>query len=152
MSSNSLAERDRRLTTVDYRILDHTGDAGVEFRAETLDSLFANAGVVLFDMICGAERIEPSGKCVISVDGGDYETLMFNFMAELIYQFDALKRVFSSFRVTEIDEARLIAEGFFEHYSPQRHGFKFAIKAVTMHQLTVKREKDGYYAKIIFDL
>lgn len=140
------------MTTVEYGILDHTGDAGVEFRSETLESLFETAGAVLFDMICGVERIEPSEKCIITIDGSDYESLMFNFLAELIYQFDALKRVFARFWVLEISETCLTIEGGFENYSREKHGFRFAIKAVTMHQLTVKREEKGYYAKIIFDL
>ncbi len=39
-----------------------------------------------------------------------------------------------------------------EPFDPKKHKFRLEIKAVTYHQLTVKKQGDKWFGRVIFDL
>ena len=39
-----------------------------------------------------------------------------------------------------------------ERFELSRHGLKTLLKAVTYHQLSVRRDRDGWVARVIFDI
>jgi SHS2 domain-containing protein len=72
-------------------------------------------------------------------------------LGELLYVHDVDNLLFRSFSIDELRDGSLKARarGVFDE---KRHVMKTEIKAVTYHQIQVKKEKGRWRARIIFDL
>lgn len=132
-----------------YELLEHTADSMIKAYGSTLEECFENAAYAMFDLILDAESVEKKQAVKVSVEGEDREELLYNFLSELLYIFDAKKLALSEFRVS-ITDGRLscVAEG--EPFDPRGHSPKTEIKAVTYHMLKVDPEEPS--VTVLFDI
>jgi SHS2 domain-containing protein len=130
-----------------WTLIDHTGDIGVDVRAESREGLFAEAARAMFDILAGApERVEGAPETLAIPEGEDAEALR-DFLAELLYRFSMERKMYVGFKPGSGTVA-----GAWEPYDAARHPLRTELKAVTWHQLEVTREKDGWRARVIFDV
>jgi len=135
-----------------FRIIDHTGDLGILVYGRDLEELFSNAGEALFDIITDVQRVRESTERIIRVEGPDLEDLMVRWLGELLYIHDVDSLLFRSFWIDELRDGSLKARARGEAFDEKRHVMKTEMKAVTYHKIQVKEEKEGWSARIIFDL
>jgi len=135
-----------------FRLLDHTGDLGVLVYGEDLEELFANAGEVFFDIITDLRRVRETTERTIRIESSNLEDLMVNWLGELLYFHDVDGLLFKSFSIDEIGDGTMKARARGEVFQEERHVIKTEIKAVTYHQLQVKKATGRWRARIIFDL
>ena len=88
----------------------------------------------------------------MEVSGEDWADLMINWLREILYLWNGKERLVKSADITSLSETRLTAQVPFDPYDPDRHVIKTEIKAVTYHQIQVKRTPSGWTARIIFDI
>ena len=76
-----------------YEFLEHTAD--IKFRAygATMEEAFANVVGAFSEFVYGGEEVKPKKGEVGNVSGSDKESLLYNFIDELIYLLDAEKFV-----------------------------------------------------------
>jgi SHS2 domain-containing protein len=135
-----------------FELFEHTADIGLRIRAETLAGLFEEAGRALFSaMVVNLDEVRPLQEVGIRVEGNDREELLFDWLAELLYRFDADHFVFGEFHV-ELEEAGLRATARGEPIDPDRHHFDADIKAITYHGFKVEQTDDGWLAEVIVDV
>lgn len=136
----------------DLRFLDHTGDIGFEVKAPTIEALFRRAARGLYEIL--VERPPTSGGSEEHLDleeeGADL--LLRSFLSELLYRFLARRTMFVDFADLRIDGHRVLARGPTAEFDPDRDGLRTELKAVTYHQLDVRREPSGWSARVIFDV
>jgi SHS2 domain-containing protein len=77
---------------------------------------------------------------------------MVQWLGELLYLHDVEDLLFRSFFIEELRDGSLKARARGEVFDEKRHVMKTEIKAVTYHQIEVKKEKERWRARIIFDL
>ncbi len=135
-----------------FKLLDHTGDLGILVYGGNLEELFSNAGEAFFDIITDVRRIRESTERIIRVQGPNVEDLMVRWLGELLYVHDVDGLLFRSFSIDELRDGSLKARARGEAFDGKRHIMKTGIKAVTYHQIQVKKEKGRWRARIIFDL
>jgi len=135
-----------------YRLIDHTGDLGLEVRGADLSALFSNAAQAFTDILVEAETIRGDRLQTILVEAPDQETLLAAWLGELLYLFDARRLVFGRFEIVELTDQRLKARAWGELFDPDRHGFKHGVKAVTYHQLRIQKTSKGWRARVILDI
>ncbi len=135
-----------------FRILDHTADVGFECRSKTLEELFANAGRALVHFFVDLETIKPREEMKIEVTGEDRESLLVNFLSEILFQIDSEARLFSDFEVSIEEGKSLSAVARGEKWDRSRHLPKLLVKAITYHQLEIIERPDGWYAKVFVDI
>jgi len=141
-----------------YTEIEHTADIGVEIYGDTVEDLFRNAGYALFDTIVDADTIQPAITRTVEVKGDNLETLMMNWLRELLYQFSIEQEVYSEFTVHFADgqegscNLTVKAELRGEPLDIKRHCFETEIKAITYHQLAVIQENNHWQARVIFDV
>lgn len=138
--------------TLPYKTFDHTADLGVEISGADPSQLFANAGTTLFHLICGSSGIEEHAALPVTVEGSGYEDLMMNWLRELLYLHQVKGYLLSTFIIHQLDESVLKTTVRGELFDARRHELLREIKAVTYHQLSVKREQAGWTARIVFDI
>ncbi|HUL30285.1 MAG TPA: archease [Thermodesulfobacteriota bacterium] len=135
-----------------FEILDHTADIGVIVYGENLRALFENAGKAFFHLITDLRKVRRRVEKRIDIGGESLDRLMVDWLSELLYLHDVENLLFKGFRVESVGEdgLRAIAKG--EPFQEGVHVIKTEVKAVTYHQIEVRREKGRWRAQVIFDL
>ncbi len=135
-----------------YETFDHTADLGLRIRAADLNTLFAEAAQALFaTLVENLDAVAPLRQFDVAIAGSDREYLLFDWLKELLYRFDAEHVLFSRF------EARVGADGlqgsaWGEPLDPARHELAHEVKAITYHGLRVEPAADGWLAEVIVDI
>ncbi|MGB8333665.1 MAG: archease [Desulfobacterales bacterium] len=135
-----------------YRIIDHTADLGLHVFGADPSELFATAARAMFDIIVTPESVQAVQSLNLKVEGADWPDLMVNWLRELLYLWSGKGLLVHSVVIHDIGAHRIIADVAVDTYDPARHALGSEIKAVTYHQITVKRKLTGWEARIIFDV
>ncbi|MHC1601203.1 MAG: archease [Candidatus Nezhaarchaeales archaeon] len=138
------------------RFLDHPSDVYIEVKARNLEEAFALCGKALYDVMTDVNAVKAQEKVEVVVEGFDLHSLLYNWLEELLYLFDAKGFLGSDVKVEEITK---VNEGFKlkaiilgEKYDPQRHTSKTAVKAATYHLMEIKEENGGYTIRFVLDI
>lgn len=135
-----------------YEHFEHTADLGLRVRAPDLNALFAEAAEALSAAIVEEiNAIEPRESLPVRIAGTDPAYLLFDWLRELLYRFDAERRLFRRFDVRVTDEG-LEATAWGEPYDAERHPLSHEVKAITYHGLRVEREGHDWIAEVIVDI
>jgi SHS2 domain-containing protein len=135
-----------------YEHFEHTADLGLRVRAPDLNTLFAEAAEALTAAIVeDVSSIEPREPLAVRISGTDRAYLLFDWLRELLYRFDAERRLFRRFDVRVADDG-LEATAWGEPYDAERHPLSHEVKAITYHGLRVEREGDEWVAEMIVDI
>jgi SHS2 domain-containing protein len=135
-----------------YETFDHTADLGLRIRAADLNTLFAEAARALFaTLVENLDAVAPTQRLEITISGSDREYLLFDWLKELLYHFDAEHLLLSRFEV-HIGADGLQGSSWGEPFDPQRHELAHEVKAITYHGLHVEQTPDGWLAEVIVDI
>lgn len=134
-----------------YTFIDHTGDLAILVRENTLEALFTTAARALFEIMADASA-PPSEPVELSADGTDEADLLRTWLADLLYKFSAEGTILAIDAVHLENGCRLTARGRGRRFDPAQDALRTELKAVTYHQLEVKRDEDGWSARVVFDV
>jgi SHS2 domain-containing protein len=135
-----------------YETFEHTADLGLRIRAADLNTLFAEAAEALFSVLVeDLGTIAPVQSLAIEIAGDDRAYLLFDWLKELLYHFDAEYLLFSRFEVHVRDDG-LSATAHGEPLDRARHELSHEVKAITYHGLRVEPTADGWLAEVIVDI
>jgi len=135
-----------------HEIFEHTADIGLRIGAKDLESLLAEAGKALFSaIVANPEQIRGVEEVQFTVKGSDYEELLHDWLAELLFAFHVERKVFADFTV-KVDEKGITAIGRGEPIDFARHEIDTEIKAITWHELKIEHVEGGLQAEVIVDI
>ena len=135
-----------------FEVMEHTADIGVVAYGPDLKQAFANTALGLFSIITELDRVRESLSRDLAVTSPDVESLLVEWLNELIYVFDVDNVLFRRFEITEIDSSYLRARCYGEQVDLSRHHLKTGVKAATYHLLKVERRDSEYRIQVIFDI
>ena len=130
-----------------------TADVAFEAFGKDLNELFANAALAMFEVMVNTEKVEAKEVREIEVEGIDLESLLFNWLNELLFYYGSENLVFKGFEV-EVDEKnfRLKAKAYGEKLS-EKHEPKEEVKAITYHEMKIKQLTSGeWMAQLVPDI
>ncbi len=133
-----------------YHIFDHTADLGIEVKASSKEGVFETLGKALFSELIEGE-IEENQEDNIKISASSYESLLVKFVNELLYRFEVMEWIFSSFSCI-LSNHTIKCKCYGEKFDPQKHIQKREIKAATYHDLKFKEEDGIWVARIILDI
>src|SRR5687767_15777647 len=88
-----------------YETFEHTADLGLRARAADLDTLFAEAALALFSAVVeDLASVRPERRVDVQLAGDDRELLLFDWLKQLLYHFDAEHLLFGKFEVKVRDD------------------------------------------------
>ena len=135
-----------------YEFFEHTADLGLRIRAPKLETLFAEAGEALFTAIVEDLRtVEPRQQIEVRLAADDRDYLLFDWLKELLYHFDAEHLLLSRFDV-RLTEVGLHGKAWGEPLDLSRHALAHEVKAITYHGLRLEQTPDGWLAEVIVDI
>jgi len=135
----------------DFEILNHTADVGIIAYGADLKQAFANAAKGLFSLITDLGKVKEVLHRDTELTATDEESLLVEWLNELIYQFDTEGLIFKRFDISRLDNTRLKARGYGEKVDRSRHRLKMGVKAATYHMLKVEKN-DGCRVQVLFDI
>ena len=132
-----------------------TADVAFEAKGKTLKELFESAALAMFDIMAEPKKVEKKIIRKFSLEGKSLEDLMFKFLDEIIFFKDSDALVFNSCK-SDVKEKNgkfmLMATLHGDRIDYKKQELKVDPKAVTMHKFEVKRDKDGYLARVVVDI
>jgi len=135
-----------------YETFDHTADLGIRAFGRTRDEVFANAAYALFDLLIGLDKVREELSLEVQLEAADPEDLLVRWLGELLFLCNGEGYLFKKFSFSRLEDTSLTAMARGERFDPSRHEFKMEIKAVTYHQIAIKRVQDRWEARIILDI
>ena len=135
----------------DFEIVNHTADVGIIAHGADIKQAFANAAKGLFSLITELDNVQEVLHRDIEVTATDKESLLVEWLNELIYQFDTENIIFKRFDITELDNTRLRAKNYGEKVDSARHKLKTGVKAATYHMLKIDKGH-GCKVQVLFDI
>ena len=135
-----------------FEILEHTADIGFRVWGATPGELFENAATALQSIALETEAVEDRIVYPIAAAGEDYESLLVNWLSELLYYLDGEQVVMRRVRIERISPERVSGKGWGEPRDAGRHPPKLLVKGVTYHQLSVKQEAGRWTAQVFLDI
>ncbi|MHC1590977.1 MAG: archease [Candidatus Helarchaeales archaeon] len=122
--------------------LPHTADVKYEITGENLKEAFELAGYAFTNTHADILTVIPKHSITLEVSGEDLESLLFEFISELIYVLGTRSLLISLFQDLEITKndgmysLRVIAWG--EEIDPSRHDLKTEVKGMTYHDMKIE--------------
>ena len=136
-----------------YEIFEHTADLGLRVAAPDLEGLLTEAARGLFSIIVeNLDDVRPTRRVTFDIPGDDPPYLLFDWLAELLYLFDARHLVLRDFKVCIDAGEGLRGEAWGEPLDRERHRLDHEVKAITYHELDVSRTENGWQAVVIVDI
>ena len=139
-----------------YKFIEGLTVADVAFEAcgKTLDELFENCALAVFDVNVDSKTVKPIKEIKIKVNGNSLEILLFSFIDELIFVKDKDFMVFSKFKANVKADEEFSAECAMkgDTINHEKQDLRVDVKAVTMHKFSVKKEKGVYKAVVVLDI
>lgn len=134
-----------------FREIEHTGDVGVELEAESRPELFRRAAIAIARLMVDTAAVRPVESRELFIPSAEDADLMHDMLSALLRLFLIDCFIWSDADVDEDDaglKVRVMGEGF----EPDRHEFRMEIKAITYHELSVRKVDGAWRARVIFDV
>lgn len=122
-----------------FKFLEHTADIKFQAYGKSLEEAFSNSALAMFNAMYSG-KVSRKIKKKISVKGKDNESLLYNFLEELLFLLDTKNFFLSSIKV-KINEKKLEAE--LEGDKAGNYKIDLDVKAVTYNSMFVKKLNQG---------
>lgn len=133
-----------------YKFLSHTAD--VKFRAygKTLNSAFENSALAMFKTMY-PEKVKNKIEKKIKVKGKDFESLLYNFLEELLILLDSKDFFLSKVKV-KIDKKTFSLEAIVYGDSTKNYEISLQVKAITYNEMVIKQIDGEYVCQVVLDV
>lgn len=139
-----------------YRFLDHTADVQIHARGDNLKEAFENAAVAMTAYITDINKVDIMLKEEFKVEADDVPGLLFRFLDEVLFLFNADPYLLSK-RVSILEfetepTCKISAECYGEPFCMGKHPQGTEIKAITYSAMKIKDESDCHEVYFIVDI
>lgn len=135
-----------------FEILEHTADVGVRAWGDSMAEIFVEAALGLEDLAFDRKGVEEREQFALEAAGEDIESLLVNWLNEIVYYLDGKRVALARFVVRSITETRIEASAWGESRDNERHAPRLVIKAATYHQLRVVCADGRWSAEVYLDI
>lgn len=132
-----------------------TADIAFEASGKDLNELFKSAAEALFEILSNVKKVNKSISKKIGLKNKVIENLLYDFLSEILYIKDLDFMIFSNcdIKITESKSGyELDAIIYGEKINPKKHELHSDAKAITLHQFSIDKTKNGYKAFVIVDI
>ncbi|MDT8357554.1 MAG: archease [Methanomicrobiaceae archaeon] len=134
-----------------FEELEHTADVRIRVRGEGLEELFSEAARALSHVIFGGAARDRGVTHHFTLEGEISESLLAEFLSELLFLLDAEGIAFSRVEV-ELGEKGLSAVVHGEPVDPDRHSEGAGVKGISYSGLKIIKQGEEYVVDILLDV
>jgi len=135
-----------------FRLLDHTADVRVQATGDDFVEALSWVATAMFSVIADLDAVETRQTIEVAVKSDDRETLVVDWLNELLYRFEAEGFLPKVFHVSVNEGGTEInARCGGESADPDRHRIRPGVKAATYHDLEVVHNGE-WRIQVVLDL
>ena len=131
-----------------WRELDHTADLAIQVYGSDLEELFTVSAQGLFALAFEPGSRQATRQFTVKLSAPDVETLLIDWLNELLYLSEKHNAFFSGFNFHAINTTSLSAGV----EAVSIHSIKQYIKAATFHNIVITQQSDGFHTEVVFDI
>jgi len=132
-----------------FKFLEHTADIKFQAFGKSLEEVFANSALAMFNSMFDG-KVKKTEKFNVETEGKDNESLLYNFLEELIILFDGKQFFLSGVEKIEIKNGKLKAEVVGD--KTENYKISLDVKAITYSEMFVKQEKGKWISQVVLDV
>ena len=140
-----------------FKFLPHTADVIFEAHGKTLEEMFENSGLALEEIMVNTETVGKNEHFEIIIESKEVETLLYDFLSELLFVKDTEGLLFNKFEITIIcknKQYELLAKCTGDYIKREKQELRDDAKAITLHEFEIKQDKKKgrWIAKVLVDI
>lgn len=137
-----------------FEFIEHTADIAIRAFGASLDEAFASVADAMFEVITDSAEIRRVNERSVTVDSDTVESLLVNFLSELIVLHEVDRVVLTDFTVRISGEYQLTATAWCEPFDASRHAQGHHVKGVSYHMMEVHdgQGRNESYVQVLFDV
>lgn len=134
-----------------FEILEHPADLKIKAYGKDLPEVFVNMAAAI-----AAQQAPDIGKLgnldieEIEIESVDLKSLLVDWLSEILYRSEVNKKVYTEFDVTEFSESPCRIKAAIKGVLVENKNID--IKAVTYHDLEIKKFDGQWEAVVVFDI
>jgi len=133
---------------VTRRIFEHTADVRLRVEASSLEELFREAMLGMFEILSCSAGVPPALKNIrIEIHSADRTSLLVDFLNEVLSRAHIQKECFEEVKFERLTETELTAT-----LMGRPAQFEQDVKAVTYHEAEVRNENGLWSTMLVFDI
>lgn len=134
-----------------FEFFGHTADAMFRAYGKTLERKFTNAALAFSDFMFDLKDIPPKIKKKIVVEGSDYESLLYNWLEELLVLLDSEKFIMNdvkNLKISKKGENFILKAEVIGDTAKRKYKHKDFIKAVTYNDMKITND----FVQVVVDI
>ncbi len=133
-------------------IEDLTSDVMFEAYGKTVEELFVNASLALFEVVCQIKKIKPEKSINVKAEGEDLKDLLYNWLSNLLAQSEINELFFCKFDIKIKKNSKYTATGKALGEPITKEKGETVVKGITYYKFKLEKTKEGYIARIACDI
>ncbi len=135
-----------------FKFLEHTADVKFQAYGKTVEEAFENSALALIEYVANG-KVKSEKKISFNVNGKDLESLMYNFLEEILYFIDAKNFLTAKIKITLGKDKKSLNAKIFGEKIRNEKGYMH-VKAVTYNDMFIKNlgGKKGWVAQVVLDI
>lgn len=135
-----------------YQPISHTADIGFKVWGGTLEELFSNAARAVTENLVEISDGIPNQTVFVQLNADSLEELLVKWLNEIVFLFETQSLMGLGFHVLQCDPKNFKAAIHGLHWDPAQYPLKTQIKAVTFHEMSVRKKGDQFEVQVILDV
>ena len=133
-----------------YKFLKHTADIKFQAFGSTLESAFENSALAMANSMYTGKVLQKIKK-IIKVKGKDLESLLYNFLEEILFLLDSTNFFISKIKIKINQEDNILVAKL---YGDNAKNYKIGldVKAVTYNEMFIKKIKSQWICQVVIDV
>jgi len=133
-----------------FKFLEHTADIKFQAFGKSVEDVFKNSALAMFNSMYDG-KVKEIKSFKINVKGKDFESLLYNFLEELLFLFDSENFFVSKIKNIKITkDFKLSAEVFGDN--TENYEVHLDVKAITYNEMFVKKQGNKFIAQVVVDV
>lgn len=134
-----------------FKFLEHTADLKFQAFGKDIEEVFKNSALAMIFSIYD-KKIKEDKKIKINVKGKDFESLLYNFLEELLFLFDSENFLMSKIEKIKINKKKFELNAEISGDNAENYETHVDIKAITYNDMFVKKQRNKYIAQVVLDV
>jgi SHS2 domain-containing protein len=137
-----------------YNYLEHTADAKFQAFGSNLEEAFENSAIAMISIMCDPAKVTANKEKEIDIEGKDLESLLYNFLEEILFILDSDNQIAGSIKTIKIKKLkeRYSLKSVLLCDSASKYQFFGEVKAITYNSMFVKKQGKKFIVQVVVDL
>ncbi len=138
-----------------FKYFETTADIGIEVYSDNLDDAFINSALATMNLITDIDKIKQVTARNITLEADDKESLLYDWITELLILLDSEFFIASNYRIDikhEKNIYKLDATITGDNYDTTVYNYKTEVKAITYHNMLIEKNDSTHHIRFIVDL